>query len=588
MTTLTAGAQSSLTIPAGQTLSGTGNGLLVYGPGDRNGVPVGLTGSWAIGPVPAAQVVYLTATTDLVFTVGLPVAPGGGETTLPGMQSAFDAGTPAQQAAFQASVSGGGNAVDPTAWPMRLPTIMASPPVVTPGIANAASVIVGGATTSAMVAGAFRYLGGPVSRGFNFPDYQGMVLGVYPSGLAGTQYTSPSPVAAEFNFTSNDATGRFEIWTKGNGSKYRILLLKPDGNWDAFTNDETRSLPNDGSVYRDLVTLGAAGEYTVRLEWTGNARFYGITHTPADIVRATKARARRYLVVGDSYSEPTFSEVSGVPFVWHGWVQRLAYLTGYDMWSCASGGTGYIAENPGINKVRFSARLAQDCISFGAGVIFAGGINDMSKAYSTFTPEVDVCLNAVKVAGLPCLVLSPFWPNGINGYQPTGLQYRDKIKASASISGFRYLDLMDTGIPSFLSGYSMSANLTAAAASGAANISVSAIPGYFSLPNSPGKDKWYVRIGSGSNQNIREVQSISGTGPYTLGLKAATNSAFSLGDAVTIAGPGYLTGTGKQGATVGDGCADVCTGPDGTHPTRIGHHHIANVVAQLWSDSLSA
>ena len=212
MTTLTAGAQSSLTIPAGQTLSGTGNGLLVYGPGDRNGVPVGLTGSWAIGPVPAAQVVYLTATTDLVFTVGLPVAPGGGGTTLPGMQSAFDAGTPAQQVAFQASVSGGYGKLDSTSWLMATPAVASSPPTVARGAANGSTQISGSVLVPADRPGAFRFLGGPKRRTTQNPNFNGYNVGQYP------QITSTALVSVEASLYLTDATGRFEIYPT---NKYR-------------------------------------------------------------------------------------------------------------------------------------------------------------------------------------------------------------------------------------------------------------------------------------------------------------------------------------------------------------------------------
>jgi hypothetical protein len=191
--------------------------------------------------------------------------------------------------------------VNPNLWPMRLPSTLTSPPVQTTGVVNAASAIAGSVLVSTQTnPGNFTFLGSPMSRGATYPD----LLGVFPPtpkfGSSGTGYN------VEFWLDTVDATGRFEIATKGQNSAVKVLIGQNDGSWAYIGNGPTFYHPADGGTYLDMITLGAPGRYKIRLE-IFNARFYGINCGPTDTISPT-GRRNRWIVVGDSFSEPTLSD----------------------------------------------------------------------------------------------------------------------------------------------------------------------------------------------------------------------------------------------------------------------------------------
>lgn len=464
---------------------------------------------------------------------------------------------------------------DSTAWPMILPSVLSSPPTLTNGVGGAASAISSSVLNSVLDGSKFTCLGGPFPRGVNYPNYLGAASGNYP------QITSPSPVAIEFNFDTVDATGRFEIYLKGGGQQYRVLLLQKDGSWGAASQYAGRTMPNDGSLYFDLVTLGAAGLYTIRIEFSASTTF-GIQAGPTDTISSRKTRRRRYIVVGDSYTEPTFSD-SGTVFAHYGWVQQLAYLTGYDLWSAGSGGTGYVATNG--SKPKYYDRLANDVLAFNPdGIIFTGGINDQSYI-STISTEIDNCFSLC--AGKELIVVPPFINKGIDATPSAIWQIQSILKSKAAQYGATFLDILNFGdIPYFLSGTpNFSTTLSSAYASGT-SVVVSDVPAYFKTSGSS-TNNWFVKIGFSAAQIVRKVSSISGTGPYTLGVTTALGTAQAIGTPVVLTGDSYQTGTGRQGATTGVGNCDRYIGPDTTHPTVAGHQNMARCVANLWAKALA-
>ena len=456
-------------------------------------------------------------------------------------------------------------------WPMRLPYLLSSPPTVSAGPASAASVISSSVLHRCFDLSKFRYIGGPVSRPVNNPDYWSLDLGKYP------QITTRAPVAVEFILDTADSTGRFEISSKGWGTGYRVLIKQPDGRWGRTANVVVTHA-SDGLTYNDLVTLGSAGVYEIRIEFDPPTIFFGIYTAPTDSITATKKPSKRYIVVGDSYTEPTISDTGYSKH--EGFASVIAHLTGYDVWSCGSGGTGYV--NPAA-KVKLADRLANDVFAMPDvdGLIVAMGYNDIAQSITTFDTEVDTCFNMISTSGVTeVYIVPPFYPKGIEAWPVTFLQYYDVVKAAAATYGFVFLDVLN---PGGVNEYYLDADFTttlASAYSSGTTVSVSDVPAYFKTAGS-GKNGWWVKLGNNTNQCVREVTGCSGVGPYTLTLSLAPPAALSSGASVTLSGPSYQSGSGRVGATTGDGNSDRYTGSDNAHPTRSGHEHIGQVITAL-------
>ncbi len=481
-------------------------------------------------------------------------------------------------------VSGAGK-LDPTAWPMTLPALMGSPPTVSRGAAGAATQISGSLLTAPDKAGAFLYLGGPKKRVPLNPGYYAYDVGSYP------QITSTTPSAVEFRIKNTDSTGRFEIYYKGTGTGYRLLLRRPGENtWGTVTTGATAT-PGDGNLYLELVTLGAAGTWEVRIELFFGT-FLGVRASPTSTIRATRKPTKRIIVVGDSFTEPTISD-SGTPWVHNGYVQQFAYLTGYDIWSAGSGGTGWVATNGARPKLR--GRLAADILAFDADEYwFAMGINDLGQDVATVSAEVAVCLAMAKAArpNARFRVFSPWWKGDHRTFLPQLLQLRDAIKTPALAAGAIWHDALDLGAPDWATdAATYSTTLTATAGPSDTSITIGALPAFWagSAATAPAADLMFV-IGSGAAQYVRKASGWmdGSTGAFIVPIDAVLGATLPVGTPVRLCGPCYLTGTGSMAGGAGpgpkgDGDADLNVGPDGTHPPTLGHVQQAYTVAAVVS-----
>lgn len=464
-------------------------------------------------------------------------------------------------------------------FPMRPPVVLSSPPATAAG-ASSSSVVAGSVLVSGFEPQAFRFLGGFADvKDITAPSPSGVNLGEWPP----TGNTSPSPVTAEFWLDSVDATGRFEVYWSGpaSNSGMRVAIQQSDGSWGYVSAAATFSHSNSRA---DLVTLGAAGLYRIRLEFAGGSVFFGVYVGASDTVTATHKR-KRYMVIGDSFTEPTIDD-SGSFVLADGWVQQLAYLTGYDMWSAGRGGTGYLQPS---TRVKFRDRLAADILAYSPdGIIWAGGINDYGNfSAAAIGAEALACYQQAQAAGVSeQVVLSPFWPSTLTDKIAANLiATSDAIKASATSLALPFLNLLEmpdtTGRFADWTGSTLQSSVSI----GGTSLSVASIPAYMQVAYVT-KSGLYVRVDSGTNIEIRRVTNITGSGPYTLAV-SALSAAHAAGTPVVLSGPQYMTGSGKQGATTGSGNSDRYTGNGGTHPTKAGHAHIARVVANMWARALA-
>lgn len=458
-----------------------------------------------------------------------------------------------------------------------LPVLNPTPPTLTAGTAGGASAISGSVLIEPDQSGAMTFFGAKIQRGTLYPDYLG-VLGT----ATYTATTSGSPWAAEFILDTADATGRFEIEQKGNGSPLRVLTRdKVSGRWLYASAGASFTPDSSGNTFRHLVTLGAAGTYTVRIECTPTVVLNGIRVAATDAVRATGRIAQRVIVVGDSFTEPTIVD-SGTNFPWDGWCQLASYATGYDIWSAGSGGTGYLQTNGG--RVKFRDRLAADVISYAPDEIWwAGGINDSSFTKAQIQTEAATCFAQVASALPSCkqVVIAPFYKAGAPSYPQSLLNIRDGIKAAATAAGLTFLDVMNQPLVAPATPVSGALSATGTQFSGVVTVNVSW----------PVNRATYVLIDAGTTSaEVKKVVNVDDIGNGTWMLHLSPNLAFAhaSGATVTQVGEGFLTGTGKQGTPVGDGTADRYTGSDGTHPTKAGHRNISDVVMRLYRLSAAA
>ncbi|MFL5737668.1 MAG: hypothetical protein ACJ76P_10050, partial [Actinomycetota bacterium] len=239
-----------------------------------------------------------------------------------------------------------------------LPTVNGSAFTVGAG-STGATGIVGSVLVPMYDTSAFRYFGPP--PGFfngSYPNYlywwpNGQPGNGYAGG-SGTQYAYPAgsstgQYAVEFDFDTTD--GLFEIIAKGSNGTLRIVV-----NGQVLTPTlATVQYPNDGGGYRHLITLPSAGVYRIRLEGSSNFAFGGIQTLPTNGVTAAPPKPLRCLVAGDSFSEPTLSDTTTGQSGAAGWPSVFGYLTGWDVWNTAKGGTGYI--NPTTGGTNMLARI---------------------------------------------------------------------------------------------------------------------------------------------------------------------------------------------------------------------------------------
>lgn len=493
--------------------------------------------------------------------------------------SAFGLDSP-EVASTRALVSPPGNF---DVWPMVPPFVLSSPPTVALSLANAATAISTATDRRADEPGAFTYLGGPVTTaGGNY-----VVLG------AGTFAGLQSQGNAEFWIETTDSTGRFEILTRGStataNSGLRVAILQPGGTWGYITAGATFA-PGvaDGNTYRGLVTMGAAGRYCVRVECAPSSHFAGVACLPTDTVTGTGKRKKKYLVVTDSYG--TNASDSGGILGADGWACHLSHLTGHDYVVASAGSCGWVRDQAGA-LVRASGHLAASIAAVGArnldGVIFALGYNDYvnNVAASEVDAEARKCVGIVQalLPGKDMVFLAPWTVKTLGGASvPHALLQRDTLRAVAAQCGALFLDLLSLPVADRVDG-TWASTLTNAVSASGTSLVVPTGPAPFNAGGvAAGRAGWWVTIVDGVNSETRLVTAMNNSDPRTLTVGALTY-AHAAGTPVVIGGPQYITGTGRVGATVGDGNADRYIGTDAVHPPAAGHRNIARTVAQLWT-----
>jgi lysophospholipase L1-like esterase len=378
------------------------------------------------------------------------------------------------------------------------------------GAASGSTQIAGSSLVPPWDTTAFTFFGAaPVYGGTSYPGSSyftgngaGGVAGVYTSGS-----TTAPPWAVEFDFDTSDGLFEVSMMGKGAGGGVRILV---NGQYVTAGNTFV-SATSDGAPYLGKVTLAAAGVYRIRLEGEGQFWFGGIRTIPTNGITAAPKRTQRWIVIGDSFTEPTVSDTPSNKHQWDGYVQQLSYLLGVDAWSCGSGGTGYL--KPFSGRVNFKDRLTDVTQNNPDVVVFAGGINDYaSYTAAAIGAQALACFQQVKAAlsKAQIIVLSPWWPRGAQTYASNLLATADAIKASAQQVGAMWVDVLRQDPPPAGANGGPAPAPTTLSASTTVGATQITTPVLYPLNT-------YMQIGSGTNAEVRKVSGTSGaSAPYTL------------------------------------------------------------------------
>lgn len=313
---------------------------------------------------------------------------------------------------------------------LPLPSVMSSPPTVTPGANNSNPMAASAVTANSAIPNStpiawtdprFRFLGGDaVVAGVSFPDsimafYDQITSSVNPANMR-VAFTHDGP---SFEFCVKILTvQKFRLWV--NGQPATVTAQLPGGS--------------NGNVVLILVNFGSTAMRHIVIE--GHALYFGgVRIGPNDSLSPSLLPpSPRAMVYGDSYTEGTGA---GASFL--GYPQTLGHLTGWhDLWNSGVGGTGYLNDAGGGGKTTFRGRVADDLVAYAPDVVIvAGGINDyVGHTAADIGTEAGLLFAAIRsgVPGVTLIVLGP-WDNA--GTVPTAnfVQTRDALRVAALANG---------------------------------------------------------------------------------------------------------------------------------------------------------
>lgn len=451
-------------------------------------------------------------------------------------------------------------------------TVMASPPTVTTSAIGASNTAGLTKQISFNEPGRFTYLGAPPVL------YTGT-----PNGYAAwsSSDTFAGPWGLEFNLDTTGGSVELRL-SQGHG---RIAV---DGQ--LVSAAQSFSFNNAANYQNVLISGLAAGVRRIRIELSNNDRFSGAWIAPTDAIRPATPAPVNMVVFGDSFVLPTITDTASDVGVWHGFVQQLAEITGYNVWSAGYGGTGYL--NPG-SATKFRTRLPSVLATNPDVLLITGGTNDYAYSgysYAAFYAEALALLQLAK-ASMPgpnqVIVAAPFTSlGGADKVLGPLWDLNDALKAAALAAGVPFLDFFAPPADQPLSNtLSAASTVGATLVQTATNTAIEG--GSFFTFNYP----VWIKIGTGPTQERRLVTGFSGSGPYSLVFTGKPLLyAHAAGDPVVRAAATYLTGTGNQSGTPGpqgDGDSDRYIGSDG-HPTVAGHLMLAYLMARQLQKILPA
>lgn len=303
--------------------------------------------------------------------------------------------------------------------------VMASPPTITYGSANAVSslngnaayvysyaVLTNGGTGSATIntTGPFRWSGATAIRaGASYPDYYYAMCDI----TRITALYAEMMYAIEFEFYG----AAFEVGVKG------LAGL----NFQVFVDDQpialaanipgTGNIPVTGSHYRIKYTFANTSQYRIRIEAGVGCHIGGIdVASGADLMFPSwTGFMPKCIVLGDSWTQGSGTDTMMGPA---SWVFEMGRALLWNCWNSGAGSTGYLNNGGGGGNTTFRGRVENDVIDQAPDIVVVqGGYNDRASSPSAIQDEAELLYNDI-LTGLPNSLLfvvgiqSPGAPDG--------------------------------------------------------------------------------------------------------------------------------------------------------------------------------
>jgi len=168
------------------------------------------------------------------------------------------------------------------------------------------------------------------------------------------------PWGVSFNLKTTDPQGRFLVATSAvaiNGfgdnsrSTWRLAYKEANGTW-RYQSIAGTLHPTDNVKYFDQVSLGAPGNYSIKLEFQSNATFYGvgINDDPTNLTQLQEDKPLNVMIIGDSWTYPIITD--SLPYApWDGYPLALSWLTGWNVMAAGVPGQGIYRKRRGRHIV---------------------------------------------------------------------------------------------------------------------------------------------------------------------------------------------------------------------------------------------
>jgi lysophospholipase L1-like esterase len=118
-------------------------------------------------------------------------------------------------------------------------------------------------------------------------------------------------------------------------------------------------------------------------------------------------------------------------------------MLGFDYWISGSGGTGFVAPNTGLGRVKYQDRIQHDVIGYAPDVVvIQGGQNDTIYTKASVQAAAELLFNTLRTA-LPNTPIITIGPIAIGAMTTAVTDTRDAIKTAALANGVAMIDSVD-------------------------------------------------------------------------------------------------------------------------------------------------